>query len=140
MTNLQTLTEYFTAQAAIKADIARVSNILVSNGVNRAGTKYTGFPREIYVGGRVDASFIEGFSIHNEMLTYAVPEYGNESDYYTIPVSYLDLTDEQVVAELKRIADAMEAATADAKKQAEAAKAKADYELYQQLKAKFDKA
>jgi hypothetical protein len=74
------------------------------------------------------------------MMTYAVQDYGSDYNYYTIPVSYLELTDEQVVAQLKRIADAMEAATADARKQADAAKDKADYELYQKLKAKFEQA
>lgn len=140
MTNLQKLTEYFTAQAAIKADIARVNNILVANGMKQVGAQYTGFKRYIYVVEKIGPSAIESFSIADEMMTYAVQDYGSDYNYYTIPVSYLDLTDEQVVAQLKRIADAMEAATADAKKQADAAKDKADYELYQKLKAKFEKA
>lgn len=140
MTNLLKLTEYFTAQDAIKADIARVNNILVANGMKQVGTKYTGFKRDIYVGENLGASAIESFSIIDEMMTYAVQDYGSDYNYYAIPVSYLDLTDEQVVAELKRIASAKEAATADAKKQADAAKDKADYELYLKLKDKFDKA
>ncbi len=136
MTNLQKLTEYFTAQAAIKADIARVNNILVTNGMKRVGTKYTGFNREIYVGEKLAHSSIESFSIADEMMTYAVQEYGSDYNYYPIPVSYLDLTDEQVVAELKRLASAMEAATADARSKQE----QADYELYKKLKAKFEQA
>lgn len=140
MTNLQKLTEYFTAQAAIKADIARVNNILVANGMKQVGAQYTGFKRYIYVGEKLTHSSIESFSIADEMITYAVQEYGSDYNYYTIPVSYLDLTDEQVVAQLKRIADAMEASMADARKQADAAKDKADYELYLKLKDKFEQA
>lgn len=140
MTNLLQLTDYFTAQAAIKADIARVNNILVANGIKRVATKYTDCDREIYVGEKVGITAIESFSIADEMMTYAVQEYGSDYNYYTIPASYLDLTDEQVVGELKRIVAKMEAATADARKQSEAAKDKADYELYQKLKAKFEQA
>lgn len=136
MTNLQKLTEYFTAQAAIKADIARVNNILVANGMKQAGTKYTGFDRDIYVGEKLGIGAIESFSIADEMMTYAVQDYGSDYNYYTIPVSYLDLTDEQVVAELKRIASAMEAATDAARLKRE----QADYELYKKLKAKFEPA
>ena len=141
MTSLLKLTEYYKEQDAIKADIARVANVLADNlmsvhNMTQIDHKYTGFEQEIFVGGRVNPKILEGFYIRDEMMKCAVPVYGDEYDYYSIPVSYLDMTDEQLVAECKRIGSAIEAA----KQEKADARDKADYELYLKLKARFEKA